>query len=221
MNPQPDQAEMNSTKAFYNRISKAYDLIADSSEHAARESGITMLAASAGESVLVVGFGTGHDVVTLGRAVSPGGRVYGIDISEGMAEVAQKRVADEGVTESVELSIGDARDLSFADEQFDAVFISFTLELFDDTDLPRVLSEIRRVLRVGGRVGVVSMLKEEEQTLMTEFYILMHRHFPHFVDCHPIDVDRRLVDGGFQIEKLDRVSIWGLPVAIVLARKTK
>src|SRR5690242_15622481 len=119
----------NPTKAFYDRISKVYDLISDSSEHKARERGAELLAAAPGESVLVVGFGTGHAVAALSRAVSPGGKVAGIDISEGMLEVARKRVSQEGVTGAVELSIGDARQLAFSDGAFDAAFLSFTLEL--------------------------------------------------------------------------------------------
>ena len=215
----PGQPALNPTKSFYDRISKAYDLIADSSEHTARERGLELLAVSPGETVLVVGFGTGHALVTLGRAVGPKGRVLGIDISEGMAAVAQKRIIDEGIADRVELSLGDARKLPYGDNRFDAVFIGFTLELFDDADLPRVLDEIRRVLRPAGRLGVVSMSKESHESIMTDIYVSMHRHFPHFVDCRPINVSQALHEAGFEVERAERVSIWGLPVAIELAQK--
>lgn len=145
------QRELNLTKSFYDRISKAYDLIADSSEHTAREKGLELLAVSAGETVLVVGFGTGHVLVTLGRAAGSDGKVFGIDVSEGMEAVARKRIIDEEVADRVELALGDARHLPYADNHFDAIFIGFTLELFDDYDLPCVLDQIRRVLRPGGR----------------------------------------------------------------------
>ena len=206
-------------KSFYDRISSAYDLIADSSEHTAREKGLKLLAVSAGETVLVIGFGTGHSVVSVAQAVTPTGKAFGIDISQGMMDVAQKRIVEAGVAEQVKLSLGDARDLQFSDQQFDAVFISFTLELFDDVDLPRVLQEIRRVLRPNGRLGVVSMLVEEHKSVMTDIYISMHRHFPHFVDCHPIAVSGLLLAAGFTVEHFDRMSIWGLPVGIALAKK--
>src|SRR5579871_242194 len=131
------KADPNPTKAFYDRISNAYDLIADSSEHGARERGLALLAAAPGEKGLVVGFGTGHSVVALAKAVSPGGKVSGIDISQGMLNVAQRRLADEGkgVTATVDLSLGDARQLGFADNSLDVAFSSFTLELFEDADL--------------------------------------------------------------------------------------
>ena len=209
----------NPTKAFYDRISRVYDLISDSSEHKARERGVELLAAASGETVLVVGFGTGHAAAALGHAVGPGGKVFGIDISEGMLEVARKRLSDEGVANVVELSIGDARQLTFSDQTFDAAFISFTLELFDNADIPRVLGQIHRVLRPGGRLAVVSMSKEPHETLMTDLYVWMHRHFPHFVDCRPIPVVEHLAQANFQVERLEKQSIWGLPVAIALARR--
>lgn len=217
MNAKSSQSDSNPTKSFYDRISKAYDLIADSSEHTAREKGLELLAAAPGERVLVVGFGTGHSVAALAKAVGPAGKVFGIDISEGMLAVSRNRIADEGVSDRVELSLGDARNLSFADQQFDAAFISFTLELFDDADMPRVLTQIRRVLRVGGRLGVVAMSREKDETMMTEVYVWLHRHFPHFVDCRPIDVAACLERAGFKTTRLEKMAIWGLPVAIAVA----
>jgi demethylmenaquinone methyltransferase/2-methoxy-6-polyprenyl-1,4-benzoquinol methylase len=208
----------NPTKSFYDRISRAYDLIADSSEHTARERGLALLSAAPGEKVLVVGFGTGHSAAALGKSVGTGGRVVGIDISEGMLEVARKRVDDEGVAAQVELALGDARNLTFKDGSFDAAFMSFTLELFDEREIPQVLAEIRRVLVPGGRLAVVSMALEKDQNLMTEIYVWMHRHFPHFVDCQPIAAAEHLARAGFVVEQSERMAIWSLPVAIVVAR---
>ncbi len=213
------ETAINPTKSFYDRISKAYDLIADSSEHTAREKGLKLLAAAPGEKVLEIGFGTGHSVVALARAVGEAGRVYGIDISEGMLAVARQHVAEAGVANRVELSLGDARQMAFADGQFDAVFTSFTLELFDDADIPRVLAEIRRVLRPAGRLAVVAMSRENNENVMTEVYVWLHRHFPHFVDCRPIDVAAWLKPAGFVIDHKEKMAIWSLPVAMAVAHR--
>ena len=83
------------------------------------------------------------------------GHVVGLDISPGMREVATERLAHAGLAGRVDLQVGDGSSLAFADDSFDAVFLSFTLELFDTPELGVVLGECRRVLRPGGRFGLV------------------------------------------------------------------
>ena len=77
------------TKAYYNKIAKFYDLLAEHTEQPMRDKGLEMLAAQPGEHILEIGFGTGHCLVKVAQAVGPGGKVYGIDISEAMIERAQ------------------------------------------------------------------------------------------------------------------------------------
>jgi SAM-dependent methyltransferase len=75
------------TKAFYNKISKVYDLLADQSEEPIRRAGLEKLNARPGEKVLEIGFGTGHCLVALAQAVGGVGKVYGIDLSDEMLSV--------------------------------------------------------------------------------------------------------------------------------------
>jgi demethylmenaquinone methyltransferase/2-methoxy-6-polyprenyl-1,4-benzoquinol methylase len=212
-----DPSARNPTQVFYDRMSRVYDLLADSNEHLARERGIDVLACQPGEHVLVIGFGTGHSVVSLARVVGPAGKIIGLDVSEGMMKIARQRVASESVGDRVRLDLGDARELPYGPAEFEAVFIAFTLELFDAADIHRVLEQVRRVLKPGGRLGIVAMSSEHQETAMTEIYVWMHRHFPHWVDCQPIAVQAVLSQAGFVIERREALSIWGLPVAIVLA----
>ena len=210
----------NPTQAFYDRISKAYDTLADSNEQAAREQGLAALAVQPGETVLELGYGTGHSLVALAQAVGPNGRVEGIDISPGMRDVARGHVEQAGVSDRVELAVGDARRLPYADDHFDAVSMSFTLELFPLEDIPAVVAETRRVLKSGGRVGVVAMNTtpaDEKESMLTHVYKWMHRHFPHWVDCQPIDAARYLTEGGLSITHQGDMQIWTLPVAILVA----
>ena len=53
-----------------------------------------------------------------------------------MMRVAEKRLARAGLSERVELRRGDATELPFEDNRFDASFMSFTLELFDTPTYP-------------------------------------------------------------------------------------
>lgn len=208
-----------SNERFYDRISHVYDLIADAGEHQARELGEQLLAPQPGERILEIGYGTGNTIVSLARAVAPAGRVVGVDISAGMRDVAARKVSDAGLPGVIRLDLGDARRLPYEDGQFDAAFLSFTLELFAAEEIPMVLGELHRVLRPGGRVAVVSMSEVapgESPSLLERTYVWMHRHFPHIVDCRPIDVERRLREAGFEIRASQHLEIWTMPVAAVV-----
>ncbi len=210
----------NATQKFYDRISHAYDLIADGGEHVARERGLELLLVQPGESVLEIGYGTGHSLVKLAHAVGAQGKVTGIDISKGMQEVAADRVSAAGVAERVELLVGEVPPLSFPDATFDVVTMSFTLELFPLDVIPAVLAECRRVLKPGGRLGVVSMATVEssqDESLLERTYIWMHIHFPHIVDCQPIPLENLLAQAGFHPERHERMELFTMPVAIAVS----
>jgi demethylmenaquinone methyltransferase/2-methoxy-6-polyprenyl-1,4-benzoquinol methylase len=212
--------DLDAARAFYTRISSVYDALADRGEHVARQTGITLLDAQAGEHVLEIGFGTGSSLVGLATAVGASGRVYGIDISPGMKEVAEQRLRSTNAGATVDLRVAAVPPIPFGDTAFAATFTAFTLELFPDDTLPTILGEVRRTLRVGGRLVVVSMdmgTAEQRRGAPERIYTWMHRHFPHIVDCRPIDVEQRLAEAGFTSHRIERLEIWGLPVVACLA----
>lgn len=207
-------------RTFYDRISGAYDWISDSNEGPARRAGVEALNVKGGEKVLELGFGTGNEVLDLAALVGPNGLVAGIDISPGMLAVAQKKLAEKPPAAKTDLVVGDARELPFATDWFDVAFTSFTLELFPAEDIPTVLTEVKRVLKPGGRFGVVCMATVrtgEKASGLEKTYIWMHRHFPHIVDCRPIDPVTLLKNAGYTIQSEARREIWSMPVAVVVA----
>lgn len=219
----PTSQSESLTRRFYDRISHVYDMIADGGEHAARERGLQLLAVKPGESVLEIGYGTGHSIVALAEAAGETGQVVGVDISSGMQQVAQKRVNDSGKQKTVELLVDTVPPLPLDNETFNAVTMSFTLELFPLDLIPSVLDECRRVLKPTGRLGVVSMATvhdNETESVLERTYKWMHTHFPHIVDCQPIDAERLVRAAGFDLDQSERFDLFTMPVAILVATRT-
>jgi len=150
------------TKAFYDKIAKVYDLLSEHSEQPIRNIGLEKLDVREGERILEIGFGTGSSLVDLARLAGAEGRVFGADISDQILEVARQKLRDQRLEARVEMICADAMTLPYESDSMDGIFMSFTLELFDLPEIPAVLAECRRILRVGGRLVVVGMSKEGE-----------------------------------------------------------
>jgi len=202
----------------YDRLSRWYDWFSESSEWPLTALGLNKLNVQAGEAVLEIGFGTGNALLVLAEVVGVSGKLVGLDLSRGMFAIAREKVAHASLSERVNLHQGDAAALPFQDNSFDAVFSSFTLELFDTPEIPAVLAECRRVLKPGGRMGIVAMVRDASEELPVRIYEWFHRHLPAYVDCRPIYVQSALVLAGFQIRDVTRRKLWGLPVEICLAQ---
>lgn len=207
------------TKAFYNKIAKVYDLLAERSEQPIRDKALEQLAPQTGEQLLEIGFGTGHTLATLARAVGPEGRVHGIDLAENMVAAARSLLAEENLSPRTAVVCGDAEDLPYADDSLDGIIMTFTLELFDTPAIARVLAQCRRVLRPRGRIVVAGVSKEGKQGLTLRAFEWTHQHFPNLLDCRPIFIRRALESAGFEIKEALVDHLW-VPVEVVLGVKT-
>jgi demethylmenaquinone methyltransferase/2-methoxy-6-polyprenyl-1,4-benzoquinol methylase len=112
-----------------------------------------------GDRVLDVCCGTGDLAVEASRA---GGEVTGLDFSPRMLERARRKLHTVAWVE------GDALELPFADESFDAATVGFGVRNL--ADLERGLQELRRVLRRGGRVAVLEITRPKGP--LRHFYAL-------------------------------------------------
>lgn len=114
-----------------------------------------------GETVVDIGCGAGVDSVLAARRVGPYGRVVGVDMTAEMVEKAAANAKIAGVT-NAEFHEGEADRLPVVDGAADVVISNGVFNLC--LDKPKVLAEVYRVLRPGGRVQMADILLGEAVT---------------------------------------------------------
>lgn len=144
---------------FKQRDAQSYDKLADEFDQlTARYTSplasriIAMAGIQPGSTVLDVGCGTGVLTLLAAQAVGGGGRVVGVDLSEGMLAKAGAMAAGSGMAERIEFTRGDAEQLQFTDQSFKAVVSLYALRHFPNPD--KALREMFRCCAKGGRVLV-------------------------------------------------------------------
>ena len=109
------------------------------------------LAPQPGETILEVGPGTGYYSLDVAAALEPAGTLHVFDLQQEMLDHTMRRAAAAGLTNMVATQ-GDARELPYADETFDAALMVTVLGEIPDQE--RALTELARVLKPGGRLVV-------------------------------------------------------------------
>jgi ubiquinone/menaquinone biosynthesis C-methylase UbiE len=102
-----------------------------------------------GMTVLDLASGTGEPALSLAKAVGPQGRVVATDLVPEMLEFAKQNAAAQRIS-NIDFRLADAEQLPFPDREFDRVTCRFGIMFFPD--IAKAMSEIRRVLKPGGRV---------------------------------------------------------------------
>ena len=172
----PGTLEEPQVQAMFDRIAGGYDrvnsLMTAGLHHRWRARAVELAQVGPGARVLDVATGTGDLAFGLLERVSPSGAVVGIDFSAGMLELAQNK----DPAGRIEWLQGNALELEFADNAFDAATVGFGARNFADLD--RGLAEMTRVVKPGGHVVVLEITTPRRPPLSTFFSVWFDRIVP-------------------------------------------
>ncbi|MGZ4393478.1 MAG: arsenite methyltransferase [Gaiellaceae bacterium] len=171
-----------------------------------------------GEIVLDLGSGGGIDVILSAKRVGPAGTAYGVDMTDEMLALAQQNAQAAGVTNAHFLK-GEIERIPLPAGSVDVVISNCVINL--STDKPTVLTEMARVLRPGGRLGISDIVSEDRLTPAER------GERGSYVGCIAGALSKSEYEAGLEAAGFDRVSVEfthqvadGMHGAIVKAVKT-
>jgi demethylmenaquinone methyltransferase / 2-methoxy-6-polyprenyl-1,4-benzoquinol methylase len=161
-------------RAMFDRIAGFYDVMNSvmtaGLHHRWRARAADLAAVGPGDSALDVACGTGDLAIELARRVGPGGAVIGSDFAEEMLVRARAKAPD------ITWEWGNALELPYAADRFDAATVGFGARNFSDLD--RGLAEMARVVKPGGRVVVLEITTPHKPPLSTFYSVWFDRIVP-------------------------------------------
>lgn len=173
----------NSTKkeqvaAMFDNISAKYDFLNHflslGIDKSWRKKAIKLLQANQPKVILDVATGTG-DFAIEALKLNPE-KVIGIDISKGMLAKGLEKVKKRNLDERIELIYGDSENIPFEENHFDAITVAFGVRNFEN--LEQGLSEIKRVLKPGGKAMILEFSKPKKFPIKQVYNFYFHRLLP-------------------------------------------
>jgi demethylmenaquinone methyltransferase/2-methoxy-6-polyprenyl-1,4-benzoquinol methylase len=165
-------------RSMFDRIAGRYDamnsVMSAGMHHRWRARAVDTTRLGPGAAALDVCCGTGDLALELSRRVGPQGRVVGLDFSAPMLELAAAKSAQSGAR--IEWMQGNALELPFSDDTFDAATVGFGVR--NVADLGRGIAEMARVVRPGGRVAILEITTPQRPPLKWFYAVWFDRIVP-------------------------------------------
>src|SRR6188768_4175364 len=151
-----DAAKKTQVAAMFDSIAGKYDFmnhfLSAGIDKSWRRKAIKELKKNQPKLILDVATGTGDLAITANTILHPD-KITGIDISEGMLELGRNKISSLGLTDKIELVIGDSETINYQDSSFDAVMVAFGVRNFEN--LEKGMAEMLRVLKSGGKISIL------------------------------------------------------------------
>ena len=159
-----------------------------------------------GETVVDLGSGGGIDVLLSARRVGPSGKVYGLDMTDEMLELARENQEQAGI-ENVEFLKGEIENIPLPDCSVDVIISNCVINLSADKD--RVIREAFRVLKPGGRFAVSDVVVRGDVPEQIRRSLLL------WVGCiagalRDDDYIRKLSDAGFEAIEIEPTRVYNI-----------
>ncbi len=142
--------DIRAIEQAYKRYARFYDVCFGAVFQPGRRAIVETMDCGPGERILEVGVGTGLSLPLYPQSA----RVVGIDISRDMLNQARLRLARGGLANVAELMVMDAENMAFEDDSFDKVVAMYVASVVPDPK--RLVDEMRRVCKPGGRIFMVN-----------------------------------------------------------------
>lgn len=170
-----EQTKKEEVREMFDRIAPTYDMLNHTLslniDRLWRRRVVRLVRRFAPRRILDVATGTGDLAIAMARRIR-GTQVLGVDLSEGMLDIARRKVAEAGLDGRVVLDTGDAERLSVSDSAVDVATVAFGVRNFGDLDAG--LRDIARTLREGGRI-VILEFSTPRNPLARTFYGFWNR----------------------------------------------
>ena len=174
-----DKGKKEQVAEMFNSISGTYDFLNHFMSLGIdiiwRKKAIGLLKSSRPQQLLDVATGTGDFALEAIRQLNPQ-KVVGVDISQGMLDVAQQKINKKGLQNQFELRLGDSERLPFDNAQFDAVTVAFGVRNFENLSLG--LQDMCRVLKPGGTAVILEFSKPKNFPVKHLYNFYFHRITP-------------------------------------------